>query len=206
MRFIPFDHQTIIVTLENIEITNRLRMITSDSILDNKAYIGTIQDNKFELFRKILYRNSWLPLIRGSITEANGKTKIELYSFPNYFGLGVTILGLILEYYAICKIINELLLNNLFGISTNNISLSSILFLMGFMLFTYLLMLCAYKLEASSTIKYLLSLFSWKTNAIVQQNNQILGFEEIKLFSLLFMTLITIQAIVLAISLITSII
>lgn len=69
---------------ENVEPEKSLGF-GSSNFSYKKAYIGKIDGDRFEIKRAINYRNSFLPLIKGTVNSEIGRTKIEISMKPNDF-------------------------------------------------------------------------------------------------------------------------
>jgi hypothetical protein len=50
--------------------------------LDTKPYLGVIGSEKFRIWKVISYRNSFLPIIRGTIKENNSGTILKITMMP----------------------------------------------------------------------------------------------------------------------------
>lgn len=87
MNFAISDRFTIITPLSQDEVKQRLESVVEPpkrqifaipSTWKRKPYQGTISANSFRIERVIGYRNSFLPIIQGKLTQLNQNTSIEI--------------------------------------------------------------------------------------------------------------------------------
>lgn len=92
--FLPLEKYTILTNLSEEEVLMRLRKIIGNPDrrfqisfmgIDLKKhsnasfdYEGTISDNTFKISRAIRYRNSFLPVIKGTVSSFVNKTEIHI--------------------------------------------------------------------------------------------------------------------------------
>ena len=60
----------------------------------NKPFRGVIKDDTFQIYRRIGYRNSWRPTIKGHVTTATDGSEINLDIGVHWFVLGFTLFWL----------------------------------------------------------------------------------------------------------------
>ena len=72
--------------LENIEAQKSFG-IGAHNYLYLKPYIGRFEENNFEIKRAISYRNSFLPVIKGTVYTEFDVTKIKVKMRPHFFVL-----------------------------------------------------------------------------------------------------------------------
>jgi hypothetical protein len=98
MAFVPYENIILESDLSYNEILNRIqniieprryifsRLLKKDN---GKTYEGELFENKFKINRIILYRNSFIPIIYGTIISESNKTKIyvkmKLHIFVKIF-------------------------------------------------------------------------------------------------------------------------
>lgn len=165
--FIPLEKYTILTNLSEEEVLLRLRKIIGNPDrrfqfsfmgIDLKKhsnasfdYEGTISDNAFKISRVIRYRNSFLPVIKGTVSSFVNKTEIHISMKMH---LVVRIFMIIwLSLTGIPSLI--ILLATCIALTKFNFqAINPILFLvLGMFLFGYCLMLLAFKAEAKKAKK-----------------------------------------------------
>jgi hypothetical protein len=151
--FLPVEDYTLTTNLKVEEVNRRLsqRIRPKRKLKDfffgdnsNKPYEGYILINDFEMSRIIWYRNSFLPLIKGLIYSADGKTyikvKMKILSWvlvPTVIVIGVLTVVSFVTY----RIPNIFMFNRQFA------------FL--FPLVSYLVIYFAFKIESRISTKFL---------------------------------------------------
>lgn len=95
-KYLPFEHYVLTSKLsveeikkrlaDNIE-KNRIFRFSGFSHNTSKPYEGQIEGDKFTISRVINYRNSFLPVIKGSVSSYLGKTQIDVKVRPTIFVL-----------------------------------------------------------------------------------------------------------------------
>lgn len=173
-RFLPFEKYTIQTALSEEEVLERLQIITrtTDTIRfsfrkavilrSNYEYNGEIHGKSFEIWRNIRYRNSFLPVIRGTVSSGSGGTEIRLSMRMNLFvmvfmGIWLSIAGL--------ATLGSLSVVTIALLKFKPASLNAFLLIpLGIFLFGYLLMLLAFKAEAKISRKDLNRIFEVPTN------------------------------------------
>ncbi len=88
MKFLPFERISYITKLHPEQISLRMRSITTEKKLlvspavigSGKPYAGTVDDHSFCIMRIITYRNSFLPVITGTVEKdlQTAKTVIKI--------------------------------------------------------------------------------------------------------------------------------
>lgn len=85
MRILPIDKVTVQSNLSIAELKEKLlqQLDIDDSFgiftsKNNKKYYGSIEGNYFEIKRKIKYRSSFRPVIKGVFSESTSKTTINI--------------------------------------------------------------------------------------------------------------------------------
>ncbi len=119
----------------------------------SKPYSGKIIDNTFSMSRNINYRNSFLPFIKGSILNSNGKTEINIIMRPIlpvliFISIWMSIVGIV------CISILTVGILNFNEFSINEFS-PAILIPFGMFLFGFLLTYFAFKTESKITKQFL---------------------------------------------------
>ncbi|AEA43282.1 hypothetical protein Fluta_1287 [Fluviicola taffensis DSM 16823] len=89
-RFLPFEKYRVVTTLSEEEIIERLKIITrtiskiqfstrkAAILRSNYDYNGEISGKNFEIWRNINYRNSFIPIITGTVGSKLDKTEIHV--------------------------------------------------------------------------------------------------------------------------------
>jgi len=170
MAFIPYEninYETELKFHEIIKILNSIieprKIIRILSIFNDnlKPYEGEINNNKFKICKIIRYRNSFNPIIYGTINNENNVTKInlkmKLHSFVKIFmiiWLGFTCITF---------------LTGLIGLILNTEAKYSLPFGIGMMVFGYLLMTFGFKYESKKSKEYFKTLF--KAKIIIKNAN-----------------------------------
>lgn len=89
-RFLPFEKYTVLTTLSEQEIRERLKIITRTTskiefsarkaaiLRSNYDYNGAISEKNFEIWRSINYLNSFIPIITGTVHSNLDKTEIHV--------------------------------------------------------------------------------------------------------------------------------
>lgn len=88
------------------EVSNLLNSVTALSkpgfyISGDSEFIGKVGVSEFKIVRNIAYRNSFIPIIKGSIEGSGDGAKIHIYMRMNpvvsvFFAIGQSILALVL--------------------------------------------------------------------------------------------------------------
>lgn len=164
MNFLPLEKITYKTRLNEEEIIKRLSEIVEPKriirlgILGNrssKTYEGVINENEFEIQRIISYRNSFLPIIKGTIEkEFDGiaiHVKMRLNMFVFVF-LCIWCGGVLLGALAL---LTQAFNNSKLGLFS--------LIPFGMLLFAYLLTMVAFKYESNKSKKDLQTLFEIDT-------------------------------------------
>lgn len=91
-KYFPFEKYTLISKLSAEEVKSRLaaniepEMKFQFSVFKrtrSKLYEGKIEENRFTIKRIIDYRNSFLPVIKGKISEMQGQVHIQINMRPS---------------------------------------------------------------------------------------------------------------------------
>lgn len=159
MKLLPFDNITLYSPYSPEEAISRLQAVVEPRrtfapfATRQMPYEGWIKDGEFEITRIIRYRNSFLPVIKGSIQTIIGGTNIKIQMKPNVFvllfmavWLGGTGIGLI-----------STLIPFLTG--DPQADLGAVLFTGGMFFVGYLLIMFGYKSEARKSKLFILELF-----------------------------------------------
>ena len=162
MSFLPYENLIFESNLTTEDLQDRINQnIESKKMLrigfknkNTKPYEGYLNGNSFEINRIIGYRNSFLPQIKGVITETNGVSRINVkmrlhilvYIFMTIWcgGIGFALIGMLIS----C--IN----NNKFE--------PAIFFPFGMLIFGYLLTTGGFKFESNKSKKDLEKMLSSK--------------------------------------------
>ena len=94
-----------------------------------KAFSGELFDDNFIITRNIVYRNSFLPVIKGKIYCENGNTIIEMFLRLHLFVIVFLSIWLSIPFMLICLVLFNLIVKQT-G-SLNSIIMPMILFLFG---------------------------------------------------------------------------
>lgn len=177
-RFLPFEKYTILTELTEEAVFSRLTELTNHSRRSSAAtffglgplfgqasggqYEGTVNPREFKISRVISYRNSFLPVILGTVSSGSGGTEIRLSMRMNLFvmvfmGIWLSIAGL--------ATLGSLSVVTIALLKFKPASLNAFLLIpLGMFLFGYLLMLFAFKAEAKISRKDLNRIFEVPTN------------------------------------------
>lgn len=92
-RILPSEHVILETNLSKDQVFERLKnnidpkkpmVYSRDSITKvSKKYNGVFDQSNFEISRTIKYRNSFLPIIKGTISDNHCKTKIDILMKPH---------------------------------------------------------------------------------------------------------------------------
>jgi hypothetical protein len=80
-RFLPIENYTLTSRLSAQEIHDKVYAIIPNKqrgVASAHSYSGTVGNHSFKISREINYRNSFLPVIEGKITESAGHTQIAV--------------------------------------------------------------------------------------------------------------------------------
>ena len=164
-KFIPFEKYTLSSKLsieelqkrlnENVGPKRQLRFGLLPKIY-TKPYEGTIIENTFSINRTINYKNSFLPIIKGTFSKYPGQTQIEIKAKLHPFVLvfisvwlgivGIVCVGMLL--------IGALKFNEIVKEGFSPMALIPF----AMFLFGYLLVLLSFKYESKKSKQFLLSL------------------------------------------------
>jgi hypothetical protein len=118
-----------------------------------KSFRGELFENSFIMIRNILYRNSFIPIIKGKIFQENGNTIIDI--FMRMYLFVIIFMGLWLGIPLI------LLFTNLFDLIINhNGSLLTSFSPMIFFIFGYIIMMAGFNYEYIKAQKILKELLN----------------------------------------------
>ena len=159
MKYLPFENIIFKTKLNSKEISKRLNEITEPKSFfripvffrDHQQYEGVIGDNIFTINRIINYRNSFLPIIKGTIQEGHQKTKIFIQMRPHL----VAIIFMLIWFGVSILICTSIFITMLF--EANFTALAAIPF--GILILSYVIILGGYNYESNKSIKYLAKLF-----------------------------------------------
>jgi hypothetical protein len=79
----PYSSAEYSTSLPPVEVRNRLAGIVAQSgdvfpASSTKEFVGEVEDRTFRIYRKISYRNSFLPILRGRIEPQASGTRIRI--------------------------------------------------------------------------------------------------------------------------------
>lgn len=166
MKYLPFENFVLVTSLSADEVRNRLAnniepqknsFIFTSKKNTSKPYEGSIINNTFKISRIISYRNSFLPVITGEISQAWGKTEITVNMKPVIFvqifmafwlgGVGLACIGILVA--GIIKFKD--IIHNGFS--------PAFLGPFGMFIFGYLLITLSFRYESKTSKEFLKSLF-----------------------------------------------
>ncbi len=157
--FFPYKKASIITNKSAHEVIGIIRNNTSERVLFSlfrsyKSYFeGEVTDNGFKINRVIRYRNSFLPIIIGTLDNTCGKTQINLKMRLHLF---VIVFGLIWFSGSLIALIG-FAPNILFDKMSNNGVMESI-FPLFFISFGYLLFTIPFIIESKIALNKLVKL------------------------------------------------
>jgi len=151
MKYLPFER----LVYETPHSEDQIIAYLKDEIR-SQSYSGSIKENSFELKRVIYYRNSFLPIIFGSIEKGTLGTRVSVRVRPHLFvlifgGIWCGIVGLVAIIFLV-------------------VSLASLRFQPGMFIpllmfaFGYALIMGAFKYESRRSKKDLAQLFNAEPN------------------------------------------
>jgi hypothetical protein len=168
--FLPVENYIIRTKLTEEQIVQRLNEFTKNTGVKSNAslfgfgtlfgqksggpYEGTIKSNEFKISRIISYRNSFLPVIRGSVSSFLNQREITISMGLNLFVKVFMIIWLSLSLFASLLILVEFLNGS---VHTNWLPEKFIPLLM--VVFGYVMMILAFKFESRKSKKDLNALF-----------------------------------------------
>lgn len=161
MRFLPYENYSLVSVLPPDEILTRIEKnieATKESTFFKywsnslKPYRGEINGNAFTITRNIHYRNSFIPVIRGTVSKQFDGSEIRIKMHPSL--LVCVFLFFWLSFWA--KFISLPLIIK--QISTNTLELMTLLPI-GMLLAVYILVMVGFKAESSQSKQFLASLF-----------------------------------------------
>ncbi|HMG81481.1 MAG TPA: hypothetical protein VK559_00465 [Ferruginibacter sp.] len=167
MKYLPFENYTLLTKLSSEEIKKRLaenlvakRKGLSFLSLDNRAirpYEGEIIEDTFSINRIINYRNSFLPMITGSISKPYGKTEIAIKMRPALF----TLIFIAFWLGIVGMVCIAILIIGIIKISSIHLSEISPLLLIPFGMFIFgcALSIIPFKIESKKSKEFLQLLF-----------------------------------------------
>ena len=157
MKYLPFENFVLTTSLPVEEVRNRLANNIGPGGKTSKPYEGSIVNNTFKINRIINYRNSFLPVITGEISQDWGKTEIKIKMKPSVFTLIFMAVWLGTVGIA-CIVILVAAILTLPDIFQQNFS-PAILIPFGLFIFGYLLVTLGFKYESSTSKEFLKTLF-----------------------------------------------
>lgn len=165
--FVPIEKYTIQTNLSEEEVLLRLRKIIGNPDrrfqfsfmgIDLKKhsnasfdYEGTISDNTFKISRVIRYRNSFLPVIKGTVSSFVNKTEIHI-SMKMHLVVTIFMIFWLSLTGIIASFILIILLQSLISFNFRGLGFPMLIPVMMF-LFGYLMMLFGFKYEARKAKK-----------------------------------------------------
>ena len=165
MKYLPFENFVLTTSLSVDEVRNRLSnnieprkgsFISASKTNTSKPYTGSILNNTFKIYRIINYKNSFLPVITGEITQAWGKTEITIKMKPVLFVL-IFMAFWLGTVGIVCIVILVAAILDFKDIIHNGFS-PPVLIPFGMFIFGYLLVTLGFKYESSTSKKFLKTL------------------------------------------------
>ena len=157
MKYLPFENFVLTTNLSVEEVRNRLANNIDAKINTLEPYEGSIVNNTFKIQRVITYRNSFLPVITGEISQARGMTEIKIEMRPVLFVL--IFMGMWLGTVGIaCIVILVATILTFPDIFQQGFSPASLI-PFGMFIFGYLLVTLGFKYESSTSKEFLKTLF-----------------------------------------------
>lgn len=157
MKWIPYQRLTIQTLLSKEEVINRMRERVGPKKrrnfvrVDKNIFSGRRINDKFELTLNNDYWNPLTPEITGTFSEKNGKTEVSVLLKTNWFGIGFTLLFIIIGLaMSFAEIINYK--------NTGEIDWS----ILAFVLFTYGLNWFGFNWDAAQSIDGLIHITKGK--------------------------------------------
>lgn len=159
MKYLPFENYVLTTNLSVDEVRNRIinNIVPKASENTSKPYEGTIFNNKFKISRVINYRNSFLPIIIGEISQEWGKTEIKIKMRPIIFIIIFDIIWLGIT-GAVCITILVVAISTYKDMFREGFS-PVVLIPFGMFLFGYLLTTLGFKYESKIAKEFLKTLF-----------------------------------------------
>ncbi|MFN0031917.1 MAG: hypothetical protein ACKVOR_07145 [Flavobacteriales bacterium] len=157
MKYLPRENLVFKTRLKEDEVAQRISDITEpDRIFRSalfgqvgvKHYEGFVRHNTFEIKRIIRYKNSFKPVIRGTIKKEWDGTHITITMRMHAF-----VRAFLAVWCGIVGLTSLVLLVPLIG--TRNVSVFTALIPMGVLLFVHALSLLAFKAESNKSKKFL---------------------------------------------------
>jgi hypothetical protein len=78
----PYQYLTLLTPLKPAEVEKRLvEQVETDLTADamtTKLFMGVVKPTEFEIYRRIQYTNSFLPVIDGTVSELSDGTAVEI--------------------------------------------------------------------------------------------------------------------------------
>jgi hypothetical protein len=166
MKYLPFENFVLTTSLPVDEVRNRLTnniepkkgsFIAASKTKTSKLYEGSILNNTFKIYRIINYRNSFLPVITGEISQDWGKTEIKVKMKPTIFTMIFMAIWLGIT-GSVCIAVLVAAILTFKDIFRDGFS-PVILIPYGMFIFGYLLVTLGFKFESSTSKKFLKTLF-----------------------------------------------
>ena len=165
MKYLPFENFVLTTSLSVDEVRNRIinniepkkEFLVSASKNTSKPYEGTFFNNKFKISRVINYRNSFLPVIIGEISQDWGKTEIKIKMRPIIFILIFDIIWLGIT-GAVCITVLVVAILTFKDFFRDGFS-PVVLIPFGMFIFGYLLTTLGFKYESKISKEFLKTLF-----------------------------------------------
>ena len=152
MKFLPFENITYSTQLDSSECLNRISGIFANN--NYESYEGNIYGKEFIIYRRIRYRNSFLPRIKGVIEKDLDGTKIKVK-----MKLHPLMLTFICFFLVVIGVICISVLTSITGKEYYE-SINLIHFAM--LIFAYGLTMGGFKYESIKSKKYLAQIFEAK--------------------------------------------
>lgn len=153
--FLPFQKHLLISELPKEIVIEKLNSITDENVLirtksTSKKFEGWINNNSFSISRIINYRNSYLPIIKGNfISQNNNSTLIEIKMQMNMFATIFMSIWFLVS--------GGIFLSVLFSqVESKKFEANSIIIILGFLIFGYLIMILGFNYEAKKSKEILI--------------------------------------------------
>lgn len=82
MKIVPYEKFQIDTDLSSIEVAQRIRTVTGKiklfSLTPEYEFRGRVSDSEFKIIKNILYRNSFLPIVKGKIEQKGTGTSVTI--------------------------------------------------------------------------------------------------------------------------------
>ncbi|MFK7934630.1 MAG: hypothetical protein AB8G22_14055 [Saprospiraceae bacterium] len=165
MKYLPYEKINFKTKLSSTEVLAKIetaleprKMFRGSGFLkaeEHKFFQGEIRGNTFDMVRIINYRNSFLPQIKGVVSEENGSSvvtiKLKLTLFTTVF------------LCLFCGFLVTFLIAALFVTEQPDNSISTVFFALGMLLVVYLMTIIGFKVESKKVKEYFAKLIAAPT-------------------------------------------